>query len=57
MMQGVVNRNCEAMIRLVIGNENAQRQVTDAVIDTGYTGFLSLPHPNHYRLEFTLGRS
>lgn len=42
MMQGVVNSNCEATIRLVIGNENAQRRVIDAVIDTGYTGFLSL---------------
>ncbi|NJL56982.1 MAG: clan AA aspartic protease [Spirulinaceae cyanobacterium RM2_2_10] len=44
MMQGVVNLNCEATIRFVIGNENAQRRVIDAVIDTGYTGFLSLPH-------------
>jgi clan AA aspartic protease len=43
MMQGVVNLNCEATIRFVIGNENAQRRVIDAVIDTGYTGFLSLP--------------
>ena len=43
MMYGVVNTNCEATIRLVVGNENAQRRVIDAVIDTGYTGFLSLP--------------
>ncbi|NEO76931.1 clan AA aspartic protease [Moorena sp. SIO4G3] len=43
MMYGVVNTNCEATIRLVVGNENSQRQVIDAVIDTGYTGFLSLP--------------
>ncbi len=43
MMQGLVNASCEATVRLVIGNENAQRQVIDAVIDTGYTGFLSLP--------------
>lgn len=43
MMYGVVNTSCEATIRLVIGNENGQRRVIDAVIDTGYTGFLSLP--------------
>jgi len=44
MMHGVVSPNCEATIRFVISNENAQRRVIDAVIDTGYTGFLSLPH-------------
>lgn len=43
MMYGLVNSNCEATIRFVVGNEDAQRQVIDAVIDTGYTGFLTLP--------------
>jgi clan AA aspartic protease len=43
MMLGIVNASCEATIRIVIGNENAQRQAIDAVIDTGFTGFLSLP--------------
>lgn len=43
MMQGVVSASYEAMLRLVIGNGSTQRQVIDAVIDTGFTGFLSLP--------------
>jgi clan AA aspartic protease len=43
MMQGLVDQNCEAMIRLVVGNTDSQRQVIDAVIDTGFTGFLTLP--------------
>ncbi len=42
-MQGIVDQNCEATIRLVVGDENSQRQVIDAVIDTGFTGFLTLP--------------
>lgn len=42
-MQGIVDQNCEATIRLVIGNADSQRQVIDAVIDTGFTGFLTLP--------------
>ena len=43
MMQGVVNQSREATISLVVGNANRQNQLIDAVIDTGYTGFLSLP--------------
>jgi clan AA aspartic protease len=43
MMHGIVDRNCEATIRLVVGNTNSQRQTIDALIDTGFTGFLTLP--------------
>lgn len=43
MMNGIVDQNCEATIRLVVSNESKQRQVIDAVIDTGFTGFLTLP--------------
>ena len=39
MMNGIVDQNCEATIRLVVSNESKQRQVIDAVIDTGFTGF------------------
>ncbi len=42
MMQGIVDQNCEATIRLVVGNADSQRQ-TNAVIDRGFTGFLTLP--------------
>jgi predicted aspartyl protease len=43
MIHGVVSRNREATISLVIVNENCQTKLITAVIDTGYTGFLSLP--------------
>jgi clan AA aspartic protease len=45
MMQGIVDQNCEATIQLVVGNADSQRQMIDAVIDTGFTGFLTLPLP------------
>ncbi|MFH7244850.1 MAG: clan AA aspartic protease [Spirulina sp.] len=44
MISGRVNEQREAMIQLDILGENQQRQVIKAVIDTGYTGFLTLPY-------------
>ena len=43
MMHGVVTLSCEATISLVVSNTNRQTRLIVAVIDTGYTGFLSLP--------------
>jgi clan AA aspartic protease len=43
MIHGVVSRNREATISLVIVNEGRETKLITAVIDTGFTGFLSLP--------------
>jgi clan AA aspartic protease len=43
MMMGNVNSRREAIIQFVAIGENNQRQGVKAVIDTGYTGFLTLP--------------
>lgn len=42
MMQGYVNQNYEAMLPVVVRNNDKLKSIT-AVIDTGFTGFLSLP--------------
>ena len=42
-MQGLVNQNCEAIIRVTVGYGNSPKQMIKAVIDTGFTGYLSLP--------------
>jgi clan AA aspartic protease len=42
MMQGKVNQNCEAMLLVVVKNVDITKSF-DAVIDTGFSGFLTLP--------------
>jgi clan AA aspartic protease len=42
MMQGVVNQSCEAILPVVV-KSNTTTQLVDAVIDTGFSGFLTLP--------------
>ena len=62
MMQRYVNKNYEDTILVVIRN-NAKLKSINAVIDTGFTGFLSLPNdiitelglPWSYRDRGTLG--
>ena len=43
MMMGNINSRREAIIQFAVLGENNQRQAIKAVIDTGYTGFLTLP--------------
>jgi len=43
MIIGNVNVNREAIIKFAVLGKNNQRQGISAVIDTGYTGFLTLP--------------
>ncbi len=41
MIQGLVNQSCEAILPIVVKN-NTTTQLVDAVIDTGFSGFLTL---------------
>ncbi len=43
MIQGRVNAGFEVMVRLVIRGTSGRAREVEAVIDTGFNGFLSLP--------------
>jgi clan AA aspartic protease len=43
MMSGVVNSNNEAIIKIAVSRIDSPKITVDAVIDTGFTSFLSLP--------------
>ena len=52
MMRGMVNQSCEAILPIVVRN-NAKTQFMDAVIDTGFSGFLTLPSSFITALDLT----
>lgn len=57
MITGSVNARREAMIRVTVHGQSDQASDVEAVIDTGYTGFLILPPQTVEELELTyLGR-
>jgi clan AA aspartic protease len=43
MIFGKIDERYEATLRLVVGNTEDKRTAIDAIVDTGFTGFLSLP--------------
>ena len=52
MMQGKVNQSCEAMLSVVVRNIDITQSV-NAVIDTGFSGFLTLPSDIIAALDLT----
>ena len=53
MMTGIVNPNREAVLRLKVQGPNGQEEEIEAVIDTGFTGELTLPPDVIARLGLT----
>lgn len=43
MIRGTVNADREAVVRLILIDANGHQHPTDVIVDTGYTGWLTLP--------------
>lgn len=54
MMSGYVNTNREAIIQIAIAGDNKKLKSVRAIIDTGFTGDLTLPRNVVDELGFTL---
>jgi clan AA aspartic protease len=52
MMQGRVNQRCEATLSIAVKNGETT-QMVDTVIDTGFSGFLTLPSETISTLGFS----
>lgn len=60
MIEGVVNAGLEAVIDLTVEGPGGQRRSIEAIVDTGFGGFLTLPpgHIAELRLQFEgMGRA
>jgi clan AA aspartic protease len=51
MMRGVVTAEQEAVVRLTVYGEHGRKRSIQAIIDTGFTGYLSLPPDIISRLQ------
>lgn len=43
MIKGIVNSQLEAVVKLRVEGPSGQRQEIEAIVDTGYNGWLTLP--------------
>ncbi len=43
MIRGVVTGNCEATLRLTLDGTDRRQEDIEVIIDTGFSGFLTLP--------------
>ena len=53
MISGFMNTSLEAIIRLVVYGMDGQEREVEAIIDTGFTGFLTLPSTLIASLDLT----